>query len=523
MAGNKTLKKFKDSKIPKKGTGKTVVEIPIYKEPNTKSEIIGKIAKDQEITWISKSICDEREQIRCNGNNNFGYIIGYDQDVKCNKDIDSITENKDSKKKDNNLKIIPDEIVPISKEEIDFGNEALKEILFENDIKDDKKNENNENQNLSTEGDEINKRDDKNKNQEIEKENNKDKEEGNDIFDNFYFEDDVSKIDLVVKENNRLLDEIFNQMEEENKSEKNFNYDEYNDNSVSKALSSILDVIPGKEKLSGNENLLDALNLIPGGKNSKIYESKKYRRLSLKLEENMIKRSKTISLKGEKIPKNLPSNNNEAELDSIHSEDEQNEEDKDNNIIEVANDVLDEVADGLGEVKGSVRLTNGKYNGDKFSPKYYESGWKGGSKAGIKTHNVAPIGKVGKTISKVTGPLGLIMSCKNIYDAYKEDGDKFGDKTKIAICEETASYAAAIKGVSIGSRIGLIIGGPLGGIIGGVIGGLIGSFGGGKIGEEGGKLLTDKKEDKKEDEKEDEKEEEKEDEKKDKKEDKKEE
>ena len=377
MAGNKTLKKFKDSKIPKKGTGKTVVEIPIYKEPNTKSEIIGKIAKDQEITWISKSICDEREWIRCNGNNNFGYIIGYDEDIKCNIDINSIIENKNYKKKENNFKIIPDEIVPISKEEIDFGNEALKEILFENDIKDDKNNENNENPNLSTEVDENNKSvfsDDKNKNLEIEKEDNKDKEEGNDIFDNFYFEEDVSKIDLVVNENNRLLDEILNQIEEENKSEKIFNYDEYNDNSVSKALSSILDVIPGKEKLSGNENLLDALNLIPGGKNSKIYESKKYRRFSLKLEENMIKRSKTISLKGEKYPKNLASNNNEAELDSIQSEDDQNEEDKDNNMIEVANDVLDEVADGLGKIKGSVRFTNGKYNGDKFSPKYYERG-----------------------------------------------------------------------------------------------------------------------------------------------------
>ena len=325
MAGNKTLKKFKDSKIPKKGTGKTVVEIPIYKEPNTKSEIIGKIAKDHEITWISKSICDEREWIRCNGNNNFGYIICYDEDIKCNIDINSIIENKDYKKKENNFKIIPDEIVPISKEEIDFGNEALKEILFEDDVKDDKNNENNENPNLSTEVDENNKSvfsDDKDKN--LEKEDNKDKEEGNDIFDNFYFEDDVSKIDLVVKENNRLLDEILNQIEGENNSEKIFNYDEYNDNSASKALSSILDVIPGKEKLSGNENLLDALNLIPGGKNSKIYESKKYRRFSLKLEENMIKRSKTISLKGEKYPKNLASNNNEVELDSIQSEDDQN-------------------------------------------------------------------------------------------------------------------------------------------------------------------------------------------------------
>ena len=41
MAGNKALQKFKGSKIPKKGTAKTIIEIPIYSEPNTHSSIIG--------------------------------------------------------------------------------------------------------------------------------------------------------------------------------------------------------------------------------------------------------------------------------------------------------------------------------------------------------------------------------------------------------------------------------------------------------------------------------------------------
>ena len=45
MAGNKALEKFKESKIPKKGKGKIIIEIPIYKEPNTQSEIIGTIKK----------------------------------------------------------------------------------------------------------------------------------------------------------------------------------------------------------------------------------------------------------------------------------------------------------------------------------------------------------------------------------------------------------------------------------------------------------------------------------------------
>jgi hypothetical protein len=309
MAGNKTLKKFKDSKIPKKGTGKTIIEVPIYKEPNTKSVIIGKIPKGYEITWISKSICDEREWIRTDEKNNFGYIVGYEKDGKCNLDINSLKENKNKndKKKDNNFKAIPNEFVPITKEEIDIGNEALKEILFDDDKKD---NRNNESQSISTEIDEVNKSgfsDDKNKISE-------NKKEGNDKFDNFFFEDDVSKIDSVVNENNKLLNEILSQIEEENnqskkdqknnkESEKTDGNKEESDASVYKALSSILDVIPGKEKLSGNNNLLDALNLIPGGKNSKKDAFNKDKN-NIE-EEDAIRKSKTIQLKGKKYPKNL--------------------------------------------------------------------------------------------------------------------------------------------------------------------------------------------------------------------------
>lgn len=59
MAGNKALKKFLESKIPKKGKAKPLKEINVYKYPNTNSEIIGKIKVDNEVNWISKSICDD--------------------------------------------------------------------------------------------------------------------------------------------------------------------------------------------------------------------------------------------------------------------------------------------------------------------------------------------------------------------------------------------------------------------------------------------------------------------------------
>ena len=141
MAGNKTLQKFKDSKIPKKGKGKVNKEVDIYIEPNTQSVIIGKIPKDQIISWISKSVCDEREWIRCDEENNFGYIVGYEKDGSSNLDISSIKDKTNGKKKEKNFKIKPNEIVPITKEDINLGNEALNEILNGDDKNSDKDNE----------------------------------------------------------------------------------------------------------------------------------------------------------------------------------------------------------------------------------------------------------------------------------------------------------------------------------------------------------------------------------------------
>ena len=199
MAGNKALEKFKQSKIPKKGKAKVTIEIPIHKEPNTHSQIIGRIKKDQEITWISKSICDEREWIRCNNVNDYGYIVGYEKDGKCNLDIGTIKENKEEDKKEVNFdsKV---EIVPLTKEEIKYGEDALNEILnddeeeADDEKKDDKSNDSKTN--ISTENDESQK-------SEISK---LEEEE----LDN-WFGDDISKIDLIklIKyENDKLENEI---------------------------------------------------------------------------------------------------------------------------------------------------------------------------------------------------------------------------------------------------------------------------------------------------------------------------
>lgn len=309
MAGNKALQKFKDSKIPKKGKGKIIIEVPIYKEPYTQSVIIGKLPKDEQITWISKSVCDEREWIRCDEKNNFGYIIGYEKDGKCNLDISSIKEKKEETKKEINFETKESEIIPITKEEISLGNEALREILNEDDKK---SNKDSDSKSISTEVEESY-FDIKNKSESSGLDDNKSKtseikiEEEN--WDN-YFEDDISKIDFVKYENDKLLNEILCQIKEENNqsenekkqsesSNKETKTNKERRNSVAQALSSIKDVLPANEKLSDKDKLLEALNLIPGGNKEK--SSKKDKKN--KEEDDLIKKSKTI--KGKKLPKNF--------------------------------------------------------------------------------------------------------------------------------------------------------------------------------------------------------------------------
>ena len=63
MGGNKTLKKFKDSKIPKKGGGIANEIIPIYAESNTYSKVIGYIKKGQKLYWDRKSISQDNEWV----------------------------------------------------------------------------------------------------------------------------------------------------------------------------------------------------------------------------------------------------------------------------------------------------------------------------------------------------------------------------------------------------------------------------------------------------------------------------
>ena len=222
MAGNKALEKFKNSKVPKRGTTTTTAEVPIYQEPNTHSKIIGTIKKNEIINWISKSICDEREWIRCDNKNNFGYIISGEMDGTCNINMDFIKEKKEEKYSKNES--------ILSQEENEYGQNALNEILEE----DEKKVENNNDDDYSNStsfGNNSNNFDIFDKNDE---ECNKIFESQNEIvfepkeenifneenLHNLYFEGDISYLDKLKKENNKLSKDILNIMEKDQEKKK---------------------------------------------------------------------------------------------------------------------------------------------------------------------------------------------------------------------------------------------------------------------------------------------------------------
>ena len=279
MAGNKALKKFLESKIPKKGQAKPLKEINVYKEPNTSSEIIGKIKVDQEVNWISKSICDDREWMRCDQNQNFGYVIGHDKDGSCNFDVGKIKIKEEPAKKPQ-IFVKNDKLTD---EDIKLGEEALNEILGEEDNSKNCNDISNQSD-KSTDGD----------NNSIENTTNHiDLDDKYDYFDdvnwnniNFELENDYQ-----IKKANDILNEIIIGTEKEQKpkiieikkdGQKDNNKKQEDPNTFKRILSSIEDLLPPdgnakpgsdsmagfdsatNEKLTKKEQLMKALSKIPG-------------------------------------------------------------------------------------------------------------------------------------------------------------------------------------------------------------------------------------------------------------------
>jgi RHS repeat-associated protein len=70
------------------------------------------------------------------------------------------------------------------------------------------------------------------------------------------------------------------------------------------------------------------------------------------------------------------------------------------------------ISEGLG---GAFRLTRGLSTGSKFSPKFYPSGWGGGSRAMIKTYN---LGKIGGALGQLSFGIGLVIDGIGVYNYY---------------------------------------------------------------------------------------------------------
>ena len=396
-------------------------EVLIYQEPNTHSKIIGTIKKDEIFNWISKSICDEKEWVRCDEKNNFGYIIGNDMDGNTNLNMNTVQEKKEEKIENNIINEIE-----LTQEENEFVNNAIKEIIEDDD---EKKNENNESENvskstefgnISSHSDNLAKVEDElshpfaYENDNIFKDDEVVFEPKDDYYDNLYFDPDVSNLDEIKKKFDFDLNNFKEILEQDKENEINY-------------LNAIKDIFPGQKNLPVKDLLLESLDSIPGGK-------------------------------GEK----------------------KNEEKDKFDIISDINDIVDYAADIMEDIKGSFRLTDGKKNGNNFSFKYYKSGWKGGSRARIKTYNVE---KIGNNIHKVIKPLKKLLKLQMIYDgvneiknAYNEDGNKFGTKTKVKVFEKVGEYIGSKLDDAILTPIGSYFFGDYFSNIGGEIFKKVGKF-----------------------------------------------
>ena len=169
-------------------------------------------------------------------------------------------------------------------------------------------------------------------------------------------------------------------------------------------------------------------------------------------------------------------------------DDDYNDIDNSNNIFlflfSKINDFRGDVGKGLSELKGTLRLTKGNI----WSPKYYISGWRGGSRAKITTYNIS---KFGKNLSKASNPLSYVMSGYNIFNGFSEDGNQIGENCKETIYSEVGSYIGAEAGGKVGTYIGSLFMPGVGSAIGGIAGSIIGRIGGEFLASEARKYVKD--------------------------------
>jgi hypothetical protein len=175
----------------------------------------------------------------------------------------------------------------------------------------------------------------------------------------------------------------------------------------------------------------------------------------------------------------------------------------DNYVEQHADDYGDNLLNGIGgfgigmnEIGGSFRLTNGAYNGSRFSPKIYApktntpNGWRGGGRARITTYGMI---KWGTRLSRGTAIAGGVIGVGRVGYYFFTDGGYGYNAQKM-----TASILGGLGGSALGGWGGAVAGASIGAWFGGVgaipgafIGGIIGSIGGGWGGTAVGEYIYD--------------------------------
>ena len=138
------------------------------------------------------------------------------------------------------------------------------------------------------------------------------------------------------------------------------------------------------------------------------------------------------------------------------------------------NTALHNVGKSLEKNAGNSTVGN---NGKAYWHAKGERGFNGNQH--VKTIKLT---KVGNMVTKVTGPVGYMLSGFNIYNGYLQDGRQFGYNTALAVGSFVGGWIGASVGLRAGSLAGVTVGGIPGAIIGGATGGTAGAFAGSEMG-----------------------------------------
>lgn len=108
--------------------------------------------------------------------------------------------------------------------------------------------------------------------------------------------------------------------------------------------------------------------------------------------------------------------------------------------------------------------------------------------------NYDKIGKYAKIGGRALSALAIATDAKDIYDSYKSDGNKIGEKTVVTSAGVAGSWTGGVGGTKVGAMGGAAIGSAIcpgpGTVIGGAIGGIIGGISGAIAGKEGGEAIA---------------------------------